>query len=188
MQRLGSPLPRTEYEMRARIARALDISERDLVYVAELMELKPEESRWRLAVEKVLRGAGLRLLVPDAHMERALRFVNENDMRGRIQLQHVQHGSQLRTPPPGTLATKLQLADPTHDSAVEALNVIAAVGDYVCVDGPGSSPNNHARSPIRGCARTAAGSPSRTTGLGCAPRITSSSAEQRPKSKRCRMI
>ncbi|TMS51963.1 nuclease [Mycobacterium sp. DBP42] len=137
VQRLGSPLPRTEYEMRARIARALDISERDLVYVAELMELKPDESRWRLAVEKVLRGAGLRLLVPDAHMERALRFVNENDMRGRIQLQHVQHGSQLRTPPPGTLATKLQLADPTHDSAVEALNVIASTGDYVCVDGPG---------------------------------------------------
>ncbi|MDV3128629.1 AAA family ATPase [Mycobacterium sp. 21AC1] len=136
VQRLGSPLPRTEYEMRARIAKALGVPERDLVYVAELMELKPEESRWRNAVEKVLRGAGLRLLIPDAHQEAALRFVNENDMRGRIQLQHVQHGAQLREPAPGTLATKVHVADPTHDSAVEALNVIAGIGDYVCVDGP----------------------------------------------------
>lgn len=136
VERLGSPLPRTEYEMRARIAKALDIPERDLVYVAELMELKPDESRWRLAVEKVLRGAGLRLLVPDAHQKAALRFVNENDMRGRIQLQHVQHGAQLREPAQGTLATKLQVADPTHDSAVEALNVVAGIGDHVCVDGP----------------------------------------------------
>ncbi|MFN3003767.1 ATP-binding protein [Mycolicibacterium wolinskyi] len=136
VQRLGSPLPRTEYEMRARIARALDVAERDLVYVAELMELKPDEARWRLAVEKVLRGAGLRLLVPDEHWDAALRFVNENDMRGRIQLQHVKHGAQLREPAPETLATKVRVADPTHDSAVEALNVIASVGDYACVDRP----------------------------------------------------
>lgn len=136
VQRLGSALPRTEYEMRARIARALDIPERDLVYVAELMELKPEESRWRLAVEKVLRGAGLRLLIPDGHWDAALRFVNENDMRGRIQLQHVKHDAQLRAPAAGTLATKVQVVDPTHDSAVEALNVIASVGDYACVNRP----------------------------------------------------
>ncbi|MBU8814581.1 AAA family ATPase [Mycolicibacterium goodii] len=136
VRRLGSSLPKTEYEMRARIARAIGVPERDLVYVAELMELKPDESRWRMAVEKVLRGAGLRLLVPEAHLDAALRFVNENDMRGRIQLQHVKHDAQLRAPAEGTLASKLQVVDPTHDSAVEALNVIASVGDYACVDSP----------------------------------------------------
>jgi len=42
-----------------------------------------------LAVEKVLRGAGLRLLVPDQHWDKVLRFVNDTDMRGRLQLHHV---------------------------------------------------------------------------------------------------
>jgi uncharacterized protein YPO0396 len=136
VERNGSPLPAAEHAMRTRIAQHLGIAETELLYVAELMELKPDQSRWRLAVEKVLRSAGLRLLVPDEHHREALRFVNANNMRGRIQLQHVHHGTPLRQPTPGTLSTKLRLVDPIHDSAAEALNVLAGVGDHVCVEGP----------------------------------------------------
>ena len=53
------------------------------------MDLRPEQSRWRVAVEKVLRGVGLRLLVPDSHYAAVLRFVNETNMGGRLQLHHV---------------------------------------------------------------------------------------------------
>ena len=53
----------------------------ELPYIAELLDLRPDQSRWRVAVEKVLRGVGLRLLVPDQHYAAVLRFVNETDMR-----------------------------------------------------------------------------------------------------------
>ena len=99
---------------------------------------EPEQSRWRLAVEKVLRGAGLRLLVPDQHWAAVLRFVNETDMRGRLQLHHVRAkllGAEPSTEP-NTLAGKLFVVDPTHPCAAEAVDVITAAGDHICVDTP----------------------------------------------------
>ncbi|MBA5845550.1 ATP-binding protein [Gordonia amicalis] len=136
VEQAGSALPRTEHEMRRVIAHALQIDESELKYVAELVELDPDEERWRLAVEKVLRNAGLRLLVPDKHFRSALRFVNSHDMRGRIQL----HQAETRPMPdvePGTLASKLRSVDPGHLCAAEAMTVLAKLGNHMCVDNPG---------------------------------------------------
>ncbi|GAB83982.1 SbcC/MukB-like Walker B domain-containing protein [Gordonia rubripertincta] len=136
VEQAGSALPRTEHEMRRVIAHALQIDESELKYVAELVELDPDEERWRLAVEKVLRNAGLRLLVPDKHFRSALRFVNSHDMRGRIQL----HQAETRPMPvvePGTLASKLRSVDPGHPCAAEAMTVLSKLGNHMCVDNPG---------------------------------------------------
>lgn len=129
----GSALPRAEHEMRRIIANALQLDESELRYVAELVELEPSAERWRLAVEKVLRNAGLRLLVPDNHFAAALKFVNEHDMRGRIQLHH----AETRPAPmvePGTLGATLRAAEPDHPCTNEALTILAKLGNYVCVD------------------------------------------------------
>ncbi|HCS58519.1 MAG TPA: nuclease [Gordonia polyisoprenivorans] len=131
----GSALPRAEHEMRRVIADALQLDDSELRYVAELVELDPEQERWRPAVEKVLRNAGLRLLVPDRHFNAALRFVNTHDMRGRIQLHHVERRTAV-LPDPGTLAATLRPVDPEHPSSAEALTLLARLGNYVCVDDP----------------------------------------------------
>src|SRR5690606_7489964 len=98
-----------------------------------------DQTRWRVAVEKVLRGAGLRLLVPDAYWGAVLRFVNETNMRGRLALHHVRarmYGAEPVEPEPNTLAGKLFVVDPNHPCAAEAADVIAAAGDHICVDAP----------------------------------------------------
>lgn len=131
----GSALPRAEHEMRRVLADALQIDESELRYVAEMVELDPEQERWRPAVEKVLRTAGLRLLVPDDHFRSALRFVNTHDMRGRIQL----HRAERRAIPavePGTLGATLRAVDPDHPSSAEALAILGRLGNYACVDSP----------------------------------------------------
>ncbi|MDL9935947.1 ATP-binding protein [Gordonia sp. ABSL1-1] len=133
VEQAGSALPRAEHEMRRVIANALQIDDDELRYVAELVELDPGQERWRLAVEKVLRGAGLRLLVPDQHFAAALRFVNTHDMRGRIQLHHAEN-----RPGPvaeaGTLGALLRPVDADHPCSAEALAVLARLGNYVCVE------------------------------------------------------
>ncbi|NMO00405.1 AAA family ATPase [Gordonia sp. TBRC 11910] len=135
VQQAGSALPRAEHEMRRILANALQIDESELRYVAELVELHPDEERWRLAVEKVLRGAGLRLLVPDRHFRAALRYVNNHDMRGRIQIHHAEHRA-MPVPEAGTLGATLRAVDPDHPCAAEALTILAKLGNYVCVDSP----------------------------------------------------
>ncbi|MGC4932264.1 ATP-binding protein [Gordonia sp. DT30] len=135
VRKAGSALPRAEHEMRRVLTDALQVDETALRYVAELVELDPEHERWRPAVEKVLRNAGLRLLVPDRHFASALRFVNTHDMRGRIQLHHVERRTSA-PPEPGTLAATLRAVDPEHPSSTEALAILGRLGNYVCVDDP----------------------------------------------------
>ncbi len=68
-----------------------------------------------------------------------LRFVNETDMRGRLQLHHVRAkllGADPVEPDPNTLAGKLFAVDPKHPCAAEAVDVITSAGDHVCVDTP----------------------------------------------------
>lgn len=136
VEQVGSALPEFAVTMREHICSTLGIDPAALPYVAELMDLRPEESRWRAAAEKVLRSVGLRLLVPDQHYAKVLRFVNENNMRGRLALHHVRINPPQRTPEPNTLAGKLFIVNPDNPCAAEALDILAAAGDHVCVDTP----------------------------------------------------
>ncbi|CAN5160199.1 ATP-binding protein [soil metagenome] len=136
VEHVGSALPESAILMREHICGALGLDAGELPYIAELLDLRPEQSRWRVAVEKVLRGVGLRLLVPDRHYAAVLRFVNETNMRGRLQLHHVRPSASGREAELNTLAGKLFVVDPTHLCAAEAADVIAAAGDHICVDTP----------------------------------------------------
>ncbi|GAA2782755.1 ATP-binding protein [Mycolicibacterium pallens] len=139
VEHVGSALPEFAITMREHICAAVGVDPSELPYIAELMDLRPDQSRWRVAVEKVLRGVGLRLLVPDERYSAVLRFVNETNMGGRLQLHHVRAslvGANPVDADPNTLAGKLFVVDPTHPCAAEAADVIAAAGDHICVDTP----------------------------------------------------
>ncbi|AFM15626.1 hypothetical protein Mycch_0810 [Mycolicibacterium chubuense NBB4] len=139
VEHVGSALPEFALTMRDQICAAAGLDATELPYIAELMDLRPDQTRWRTAVEKVLRGVGLRLMVPDQHWTKVLQFVNETNMRGRLQLHHVRAkflGATPVDPEPNTLAAKLFPVDPTHPCAAEAVDVITTAGDHVCVDTP----------------------------------------------------
>jgi uncharacterized protein YPO0396 len=139
VEHVGSALPESAITMREHICAAVGVDSTELPYIAELMDLRPDQSRWRTAVEKVLRGVGLRLLVPDSHYAAVLRFVNETNMGGRLQLHHVRAsfvGANPVDAEPNTLAGKLFVVDPAHACAAEAADVVAAAGDHICVDTP----------------------------------------------------
>ncbi|BBY30263.1 ATP-binding protein [Mycolicibacterium sediminis] len=139
VEHVGSALPESAIAMRELVCDSVGLDARELPYVAELMDLRPEHGRWRMAVEKVLRNVGLRLLVPDRHYAAVLRFVNETDMRGRLQVHHVRErllGAEPAEADPNTLAGKLFVVDATHVCAAEAADVVAAAGDHVCVETP----------------------------------------------------
>ena len=139
VEQVGSALPEFALTMRDQVCAAIGVDASALPYVAELMDLRADQTRWRVAVEKVLRGVGLRLLVPDEHWAAVLRFVNETNMRGRLALHHVRVKSLGAEPAPlepNTLAGKLFVVDPAHPCAAEAADVVAAAGDHLCVDTP----------------------------------------------------
>lgn len=54
--------------------------------MAELVEVKPEEGDWRGAIERAIGLERLRVLVPEQHMDAALRWVNDRDNRLHVRL------------------------------------------------------------------------------------------------------
>ena len=80
-----SNIPARQVDMRAALCRALELpSESDMPFAGELVQVREEERDWEGAAERLLRGFGLSLLVPDAHYARVARWVDETHLSGRL--------------------------------------------------------------------------------------------------------
>ncbi|MFZ0546321.1 MAG: SbcC/MukB-like Walker B domain-containing protein, partial [Candidatus Promineifilaceae bacterium] len=79
-----SQIPSQNLHLRNRILDALTIAEADVPFVGELLAVKDSERGWEGAIERLLHNLGLRLLVPERHYGRFARYVNENNLNGRL--------------------------------------------------------------------------------------------------------
>lgn len=128
-----SLIPARHQERRELIARGAGVPADELAYAAELIDVADGEERWRPAAEKVLRGFGLRLLVPARHQQAVMRFVDEHDMRGVLEYSVVAPAAAAVTPGPDTLAGKLTV-DTDHPSGRWLAAQLAKRFGHVCVD------------------------------------------------------
>lgn len=76
LQGRTSNLPTEQFQLRAQLCADLGLTEHDLPYAGELLDVLEEHSEWRGAAERVLRGFALSLLVPTEHYDDVTRWVN----------------------------------------------------------------------------------------------------------------
>ena len=86
-QRPGSNIPPKFHDFRGDLANELSMDESELPFVAELVEVKPNETAWRGAIERAIGSERLRVLVPEDRLSSALRWVNHRDNRLHVRLQ-----------------------------------------------------------------------------------------------------
>ena len=78
-------IPERERRMRLFIASGAGVDISELPFAGELMDVRDEyNANWRGALERLLRGFGLSLLVPERFYSRVNHFINDNDLRGRV--------------------------------------------------------------------------------------------------------
>lgn len=78
-------IPEIHRHLRQFIARGAGVDLAELPFAGELIDVKAEyQAQWRGALERLLRGLGLSLLVPDYLYAQVNRFINENDLRARV--------------------------------------------------------------------------------------------------------
>lgn len=82
-------VPAHLHELRAEVARAAGLDVDDLPYVAELLDVAPEESRWRTAVETVLGGTARTMLVPLERLADFSTAIDQLRLRTRFTFQGV---------------------------------------------------------------------------------------------------
>ncbi len=79
-----SQIPKQNLDIRDRLTEALNLKDTDLPFVGELLQVRSEEKAWEGAIERLLRGFGLCLLVPETHYLAVNAYVNETNLRGRL--------------------------------------------------------------------------------------------------------
>jgi uncharacterized protein YPO0396 len=127
-------IPARDQARRQAIAEGAGIAVTDLPYAAELIDIADDEERWRPAAERVLRGYGLRLLVPQRHADAVRRYIDGNRIKGVVDYSIVTSTVDgAGTPVAGTLASKL-VVDGSHPFGGWLRAQLAQRFDHACVE------------------------------------------------------
>jgi uncharacterized protein YPO0396 len=129
--RPGSNIPRDYQDFRAALATELGLSEADLPFAAELLQIKPEQATWRGAIERAIGGHRLRLLIQPTAMRAALQWVNQRHNRLHVRLLDAKPPAKSISFLEDGFTRKLGFKDHPHR---EALKKMLAGIDRHCVD------------------------------------------------------
>ena len=78
-------VPVEQIALREQLLKKLNMLERDVPFVAEL--IRANDSDWETTVERLFRPLGLTLLVKEEHLEAVSRYVQMNELEGKITYQ-----------------------------------------------------------------------------------------------------
>jgi uncharacterized protein YPO0396 len=136
LENSSGKITRRPAEIRQEILAAVEASEAEIPFVAEVMQVKPgERAVWNNALEKLLHSTGLSLLVPERLYSAVRAYVHrQENLRGKI----VFHRVERRAPAPlfpdeRTVWGKLEF-NPDSDYAAWAEHHIATRFDHLCTE------------------------------------------------------
>lgn len=89
LKRRRSNIDDQQIKIRAEMCVALGLNEEEMPFAGELIQVREDERDWEGAAERLLRGFGLALLVPDAHYKAVAEWVDGAHLRGRLVYFHV---------------------------------------------------------------------------------------------------
>ncbi|MBX2896394.1 MAG: hypothetical protein KF763_13175 [Cyclobacteriaceae bacterium] len=70
-------IPLDYLSIRKQLSQSLNVSESDIPFVGELMKVIDSEKDWEGALERLLRGFGLSMLVPERHYPQISNYINQ---------------------------------------------------------------------------------------------------------------
>lgn len=122
--------------IRSEIIAHLGVSEKEIPFIGELIQVRKNSKEWESAIERLLHNFALRLLIPVEHYQKVNKYVNENDLRGRI-IYHKFDKKEIapsifNTPNENNLINKLELKDSPYKEWVQ--QEIERSYNYSCVE------------------------------------------------------
>ena len=122
-------------EIRREIVNHVKAAPDEIPFIGELIKVKDTEKGWESAIERLLHHFALRLLVPEKYYDKVNRYVNKNNLRGRIVYHRVkdeQFMNNMLPRPQGIVLEKLDVKHTVYYDWVE--NHLLRHYDYICVD------------------------------------------------------
>lgn len=81
LQTRSNQLPSGILEIRKQLVENLGIREEEIPFVGELLQVRSKDKEWEGALERLLRGFGISMLVPDRYYHLVSGFVNANKLQ-----------------------------------------------------------------------------------------------------------
>jgi uncharacterized protein YPO0396 len=134
LRRQPSNIPRHMLDLRRSLADQIGVSDDALPFVGELLEVIPEEADWRGAVERVLHGFALSILVQERHYAALSNAVNTTHLGNRLvyyRTERAENAANHRLPLT-SLVGKLKIKEGQHHQWLDA--ELKKRFDYTCVD------------------------------------------------------
>lgn len=133
LRRRRSNIPSIMLSVREQLCDALGTDESELPFAGELLQVREGESAWEGAIERVLHGFGLSLLVPDAHYPAVAQWVDGTHLGHRLVYYRVRSLRSVESEPlhPESLVHKIAIKP---DSAFYPWleSEVARRFDYAC--------------------------------------------------------
>lgn len=133
LRRRRSNIPAAMLALRERLCADLSLAPDALPFTGELLQVREEERDWEGAIERLLHGFGLSLIVPDAHYAAVAAWVDRTHLRGRLVYYRVveQRDQAIPAAAPHSLVRKVSIRP---DSAFYAWleRELARRFDYAC--------------------------------------------------------
>jgi len=128
-------IPKRQLDLRALLCRELRLEEDALPFAGELIAVRPEESDWEGAAERLLHSFALSVLVPDGHYRAVSDWIDGHHLRDRVVYYRAPAPTTRIAPPEfgrATLAAKLEVKDTEFAPWLE--RELANRADAECVE------------------------------------------------------
>ncbi|BBJ23096.1 ATP-binding protein [Candidatus Nitrotoga sp. AM1P] len=93
-----SNIPLEQVVMRSALCKALNLSEEEMPFAGELLQVHEDERDWEGAAERLLRSFGLSLLVPDERYVAVAEWVDKTHLKGRLVYFRIRQNSRSELP------------------------------------------------------------------------------------------
>ncbi|MCL4182064.1 MAG: hypothetical protein KJ011_01275 [Burkholderiaceae bacterium] len=117
----SSNVPSHLADIRWQLAKALHLREGELPFAGELIEVKQPEKRWQGAIERVLRGFALSMLVEERLYSAVSRYVDQTHLKGRlVYIRMLPQAAPAGAPKSNSVMHKVVVSDGAHRQWVSA--------------------------------------------------------------------
>jgi uncharacterized protein YPO0396 len=129
-----SNIPAHLQALRSRLCAAVGLAETALPFAGELIQVRADEQAWSGAIERLLHGFALSLLVDERHYAKVAALVDATHLGGKLVYHRIGAADVLNVsaPPPRSLLHKLELAPHAHQEWLHG--ELLRRYDYACVD------------------------------------------------------
>jgi uncharacterized protein YPO0396 len=134
LERQPSNIPAHMLDLRREIAMSIGVSESTLPFIGELIEVKPDEAQWQGAIERVLHGFALSLLVDERHYSALSNHINSRHLGQRLVYYRTGQVEREQVRPVRTDSLVLKLIIKECNQAEWLSTELRRRFDYDCVD------------------------------------------------------